>query len=319
MARYVRLSLSLSLSVLSLCSLCAWAAAEETIGVVGEEDIAERFHRCLDPTETGSAIVDKLPRYAADMQRVPSGPEEYAWFRWDDHCDAEPLVCIHKDSAGVGRWRPSDAEWGEPCAAGCYEMEAAEAFDVETGRALERDSAGRYIQGAVLYGLVFFVLSMVALSLGFLCMGWTFCGAFVCCCCKSRRAFPCCCLSAPARTGGGDEDEEEVDDDLPDDIGSCWCLLRPISVASLCCLCLCLSVSVSVSVSVCLSICLSVCLSVCLSYVSVSLSATHIYWAEQVQAEDQVLLPALRGRPAEPHALHTLPRQRAGERPGAPH
>ena len=233
----VRLPLALSLAVLYLCSLCASAAADESIGVVGEEDpAAERFHRCLDPTATGSAIVDQLPRYAADMQRVPSGPEEYAWFRWNDRCAKEPMLCVHKDSTGVGRWRPSEAEWGEPCAAGCYELEAAEAFDVETGRALESDSAGRYIQGAVLYGLVFFVLSMVALSLGFLCMGWTFCGAFVCCCCKSKRAFPCCCLNAPARGGG----EEEVDDNLPADIGSCWCLLRSMRVASLC-----LSVSVS--------------------------------------------------------------------------
>ena len=70
------------------------------------------------------------------------------------------------------------------------------------------------------YGLIFFVLALVALSLGFLCMGWTFLGAFVCCCCKAKRAFPCCCLNAPSRKG---EDGEDVDDDgIPNDPGSCW-------------------------------------------------------------------------------------------------
>ena len=74
--------------------------------------------------------MDQLPRYAADMQRVPSGVEEYTWFRWDERCEQEPLMCIHQEVDGTGRWRPASAEWGEPCAAGCYKLEVADAIVV---------------------------------------------------------------------------------------------------------------------------------------------------------------------------------------------
>jgi len=206
--------------------LCAWTlgAADDVlpreIGAVGEEDSADKFHRCLDPEDSGSAIVDDFPRFAADMQRVPSGPEEYVWFRWNEQCSAAPMMCIHQEVEGIGRWRPEGSEWGEPCEAGCYELDVMDAFDPDTARVLPADSAGRYVQGAVSFAALFLVLAFVALSFGFLCMGWTFCGACLCCCCKAKRAFPCCCLNASRKK---DENGEYiVDDGIPANIDSCF-------------------------------------------------------------------------------------------------
>ena len=206
--------------------LCAWTlgAADDVlpreIGAVGEEDSADKFHRCLDPEDSGSAIVDDFPRFAADMQRVPSGPEEYVWFRWNEQCSAAPMMCIHQEVEGIGRWRPEGSEWGEPCEAGCYELDVMDAFDPDTARVLPADSAGRYVQGAIGFAALFLVLAFVALSFGFLCMGWTFCGACLCCCCKAKRAFPCCCLNASRKK---DENGEYiVDDGIPANIDSCF-------------------------------------------------------------------------------------------------
>ena len=103
----------LRLATAALCAgaLCVGTNAQDEgfsadgeIEVVGEEDdSAESFHRCSDPEETGSGIVDSFPRFAADMQRVPSGPEEYTWFRWDETCTTGSAVCIAETSEGTGR------------------------------------------------------------------------------------------------------------------------------------------------------------------------------------------------------------------------
>ena len=202
----------------ALCGTSAQDAAE--IEVVGEEDDASAsFHRCTDPEETGSAIVDSFPRFAADMQRVPAGPGEYTWFRWDETCTDAPVICIAETSDGTGRYRQEGAEWGEPCEAGCYKLDVADAFGKETARTLPVDSAGRYVQGTVAFAGIFLVLAFIALTMGALCTGWTFLGC-LCCCCKAKRGFPCCCLSAPRKK---DEDGEYIlDDGIPADVGSCY-------------------------------------------------------------------------------------------------
>eukprot|EP01048_Picozoa_sp_COSAG05_P010445 COSAG05_NODE_920_length_6588_cov_5.627061_4_plen_970_part_00 len=131
------------------------------------------FRRCADP-DAGHTLVEQFPRYDFGGQKVSAKMTDYLWFRWNDQCDAAPVLCIQDD-----RYRPEGSEWGSPCDPGCYQLDV----DVHPNTDAPADNAGRYVQGAVIFTVVWFALAVLVLVLGCSCSTWTLC---VCCCCRKR-------------------------------------------------------------------------------------------------------------------------------------
>ena len=123
------------------------------------------FRRCADP-DAGHTLVEQFPRYDFGGQKVSAKMTDYLWFRWNDQCDAAPVLCIQDD-----RYRPEGSEWGSPCDPGCYQLDV----DVHPNTDAPADNAGRYVQGAVIFTVVWFALAVLVLVLGcsIVWLGWS--------------------------------------------------------------------------------------------------------------------------------------------------
>ena len=160
----------LMMACLIVCAVVGGARAladPEDSTVVAVPDPGS-FRRCADP-DAGGTLVEQFPRYDFGGQKVSAKMTDYLWFRWNDQCDAAPVLCIQDD-----RYRPEGSEWGSPCDPGCYQLDV----DVHPNTDAPADNAGRYVQGAVIYTVVWFALAVLVLVLGCSCSTWTLC---VCC------------------------------------------------------------------------------------------------------------------------------------------